>query len=119
MLTKGYRGLEGITRGYMGYKRFQRFAKGYRGLFCFYDIEMTFRIVSCIHNLECMLTTLISPMRTMMLKKIERCVNIDLGRIRIWLAANKLTLNTTKTISVKWVQVKTVNTKKESHKCRL
>ena len=53
----------------MGYKRFQGFAKGYRGLFCFYDIEMTFRIVSCIHNLECMLTTLISPMRTMMLKK--------------------------------------------------
>ena len=27
----------------------------------------------------------------------ERCVNIDLERIRIWLAANKLTLNTTKT----------------------
>ena len=33
-------------------------------------------------------------------ENIERCVNIDLGRIRIWLAANKLTLNTTKTISV-------------------
>ena len=29
--------------------------------------------------------------------EIERCVNIDLDRIRIWLAANKLTLNTTKT----------------------
>ena len=28
---------------------------------------------------------------------IWRCVNIDLHRIRIWLAANKLTLNTTKT----------------------
>ena len=49
------------------------------------------------------------------LEEIERCVNIDLGRIRIWLAANKLTLNTTKTISVKWVQVKTGNAKKESH----
>ena len=31
------------------------------------------------------------------LEEIERCVNIDLGRIRIWLAANKLTVNTTKT----------------------
>ena len=31
------------------------------------------------------------------LEEIERCVSIDLGRIRIWLAANKLTLNTTKT----------------------
>ena len=31
------------------------------------------------------------------LEEIERCFNIDLGRIRIWLAANKLTLNTTKT----------------------
>ena len=31
-------------------------------------------------------------------EEIERCVNIDLHRIRIvWLAANKLTLNTTKT----------------------
>ena len=30
------------------------------------------------------------------LEEIERCVNIDLGRIRIWFAANKLTLNTTK-----------------------
>ena len=29
-------------------------------------------------------------------EEIERCVNIDLDRIRIWLAANKLTLNTTK-----------------------
>ena len=28
---------------------------------------------------------------------IERYVNIDLDRIRIWLAANKLTLNMTKT----------------------
>ena len=31
------------------------------------------------------------------LEEIERSVNIDLGRIPIWLAANKLTLNTTKT----------------------
>ena len=31
-------------------------------------------------------------------EEIERCVNIDLDRIRIWLAANKFTLNTTKTI---------------------
>ena len=30
-------------------------------------------------------------------EEIERCVNMDLDRIRIWLAANKLTLNTTKT----------------------
>ena len=31
-------------------------------------------------------------------EEIERCVNLDLDRIRIWLAANKLyTLNTTKT----------------------
>lgn len=30
-------------------------------------------------------------------EEIERCVIIDLDRIRIWLAANKLTLNTTKT----------------------
>ena len=30
-------------------------------------------------------------------EEIERCVNIDLDRIRIWLAANKLTLNATKT----------------------
>ena len=29
-------------------------------------------------------------------EEIERCVNIDLDRIRIWLAANKLTLNMTK-----------------------
>ena len=29
--------------------------------------------------------------------EIERCVNIDLDRISIWLAANKLTLNPTKT----------------------
>ena len=29
-------------------------------------------------------------------EEIERCVNIELDRIRIWLAANKLTLNTTK-----------------------
>ena len=30
-------------------------------------------------------------------EEIESCVNVDLGRIRIlWLAANKLTLNTTK-----------------------
>ena len=28
---------------------------------------------------------------------VERCVNIDLDTIHIWLAANKLTLNTTKT----------------------
>ena len=27
----------------------------------------------------------------------ERCVNMDLDTIRIWFAANKLTLNTTKT----------------------
>ena len=31
-------------------------------------------------------------------EEIERCVNIDLDRIRICLAVNKLTLNTTKTI---------------------
>ena len=31
------------------------------------------------------------------LEEIERCVNIDLCRICIWLTANKLTLNTTKT----------------------
>ena len=31
------------------------------------------------------------------MEEIERCFNIDLDRIRIWLAANKLTLNTTKT----------------------
>ena len=30
-------------------------------------------------------------------EEIERCVNIDFDRIRTWLAANKLTLNTTKT----------------------
>ena len=30
-------------------------------------------------------------------EEIERCVNIDLDRIRIWLAANKLTLHTTNT----------------------
>ena len=30
-------------------------------------------------------------------EEIERCVNIDLDTIHIWLAANKLTLNTTKT----------------------
>ena len=30
-------------------------------------------------------------------EEIERCVNIDLDRIRIWFAANKLTLNTTNT----------------------
>ena len=30
-------------------------------------------------------------------EEIERCVNIDLDRIHIWFAANKLTLNTTKT----------------------
>ena len=30
-------------------------------------------------------------------EEIECCVNTDLDRIRIWLAANKLTLNTTKT----------------------
>ena len=61
---------------------------------------MTFRIALCIHNLECMLTTLVSPMRAISgndVEEIERCVNIDLDRIRIWLAANKLTLNTTKT----------------------
>ena len=38
------------------------------------------------------------------LEEIERCVNIDLGRIRIWLAANKFTLNTTKTnFFINWV----------------
>ena len=31
------------------------------------------------------------------MEEIERCVNIDLDRIFIWLAAKKLTLNTTKT----------------------
>ena len=31
-------------------------------------------------------------------EEIERCVYIDLDRIRISLAANKFTLNTTKTI---------------------
>ena len=30
-------------------------------------------------------------------EEIDCCVNIDLDRIRIWLAANKLTQNTTKT----------------------
>ena len=30
-------------------------------------------------------------------EEIERCVNIEVDRIRIWLSANKLTLNTTKT----------------------
>ena len=35
-------------------------------------------------------------------EEIERCVNIDLNRIRISLAANKFTLNTTKTIFL-WV----------------
>ena len=34
-----------------------------------YYIYMTFQIASSIHNLECMLTTLVSPMRAMMLKK--------------------------------------------------
>ena len=29
-------------------------------------------------------------------EEIEHCVNVDLDRIRIWLAADKLTLNTTK-----------------------
>ena len=33
------------------------------GLFCFYYIQMTFRIALCIHNQECMLTTLVSPMQ--------------------------------------------------------
>ena len=32
------------------------------------------------------------------IEEIERCVNIDLDRIRISLAANKFPLNTTKTI---------------------
>ena len=30
-------------------------------------------------------------------EEIGHCVNIDLDRIRIWLTADKLTLNTTKT----------------------
>ena len=30
-------------------------------------------------------------------EEIQRCVNIDLDRIRIWLATNELSLNTTKT----------------------
>lgn len=38
-------------------------------------------------------------------KEIEHCVNLDLDRIHIWLAAYKLTLNTTtgKTIYIDWV----------------
>ena len=48
-------------------------------------------------------------------EEIECCVNIDLDRIRIWLAGNKLTLHTTNTIFINWVYAKTVNTRKESH----
>ena len=56
---------------------------------------MTFRIALCIHNQECMLTSV--PYGSNDVEDIERCINIDLDRIRMWLAANKLTLNTTKT----------------------
>ena len=41
--------------------------------------------------------TLILLYASIDVEEIERCVNIDLDRIRIWLAANKLTLKTTKT----------------------
>ena len=52
---------------------------------------MTFRIASRIHNLECMLTTLVSPMRAMMLKK----QSFVLTQIQIEFVY--VTLNTTKT----------------------
>ena len=73
---------------------------------------MTFRIVSCVHNLDDTSVTYASND----VEEIERCVNIDLDRIRIWLAANKLTLNTTK---IEFLLIgsrpKTVNARKESH----
>ena len=47
-------------------------------------------------------------------EEIECCVNTDLDRIRIWLAANKLTLNRDR-IFINWVSAKTVNARKESH----
>ena len=48
-------------------------------------------------------------------EEIERCVNIDLDRIRIWLAANKLTLNTTKTDFLLIGSRQRLNARKESH----
>ena len=108
MVTKDYRGLEGITRGYRGYKRFQGFV-----LFLRYRDDLPNCVMYSQPRMYADDTNITYANNDV--EKIERCVNIDLGRIRIWLAANKLTLNTTKTISVKWVQVKTVNAKKESH----
>ena len=46
-------------------------------------------------------------------EEIERCVNIDFDRIRTWLAANKLTLNTTKTeflLIGSWQRLSTLET---------
>ena len=44
---------------------------------------MTFRIASCIHNLECMLTDTSITYASNDIEEIERCVNIDLDRIRV------------------------------------
>ena len=39
--------------------------------------------------------------------EINSCINLDLERIRVWLAANKLTLNMTKTeFPSDWFQAK-------------
>ena len=49
-------------------------------------------IASSIPNQECTPMTLSTDV-----DEINSCINLDLERIRVWLAANKLTLNMTKT----------------------
>ena len=117
-VTGGYKGLQGSRRDYkrlQGVQEVSGVCKGLQGpvLFLRYRDDLPNCVMYSQPRMYADDTNITYANNDV--EKIERCVNIDLDRIRIWLAANKLTLNTTKTISVKWVQVKTVNAKKESH----
>jgi len=47
--------------------------------------------------------------------EINSCINLDLERIRVWLAANKLTLNDKDRIPSDWFQAKAFKFYSESY----
>ena len=99
-VTGGYKGLQGSGRDYkrlQGVQEVSGVFKGLQGpvLFLRYRDDLPNCVMYSQPRMYADDTNITYANNDV--EKIERCVNIDLGRIRIWLAANKLTLNTTKT----------------------
>ena len=115
-VTGGYKGLQGSRRSYKrlpGVQEVSGVCKGLQGpgLFLRYINDLPTCLMHSQPRMYADDTNINYANNEV--EKIERCVNIDLDRIRIWVASNKLTLSTTKTIFIKWVQAKTGNAKKE------